>query len=214
MMEIKEMNIFQRLSNVTNELAPIIKNLTVGEGKYQYKAVGEAMVLNAVKPLEYKYGIYSYPLSREIIESGEMVTKSGTKQRYLRTKIVYRFVNIDKPSEYIDQESISDGVDTQDKAPGKAATYGDKYALLKAYKILTGDDPDKNKSQEVTTVLTENKYRNPNQQKIMNAIRDTQFKPYDVAVLIKALFKEKISAENLTDEQITKLLEEIANQTL
>ena len=43
--------------------------------------------------------------------------------------------------------TFGDGVDTQDKAPGKAMTYGDKYALLKAYKIVTGDDPDQNASE-------------------------------------------------------------------
>ena len=30
-------------------------------------------------------------------------------------------------------------------------TYGDKYALLKAYKIATGDDPDQNSSEEQKT---------------------------------------------------------------
>lgn len=43
---------------------------------------------------------------------------------------------------------IGDGIDTQDKAPGKAMTYSDKYALLKAYKIISGDDPDQNPSEE------------------------------------------------------------------
>ncbi|MBR3243048.1 MAG: ERF family protein, partial [Parasporobacterium sp.] len=45
--------------------------------------------------------------------------------------------------------TYGDGVDSQDKAPGKAMTYGDKYALLKAYKIITGDDPDQNYSEEL-----------------------------------------------------------------
>ena len=29
-------------------------------------------------------------------------------------------------------------------------TYADKYALLKAYKIITGDDPDQNASEDLT----------------------------------------------------------------
>ena len=37
----------------------------------------------------------------------------------------------------------------EDKAPGKAMTYADKYALLKAYKIQTGDDPDAYPSGEL-----------------------------------------------------------------
>ena len=77
-------------------------------------------------------------------------TKYGErKQLFMRVETVYRFVNIDKPDEYIDITTYGDGVDTQDKAPGKAMTYGDKYALLKAYKIQTGDDPDQNASEDL-----------------------------------------------------------------
>ena len=34
-------------------------------------------------------------------------------------------------------------------------TYSDKYALLKAYKIVTGDDPDQNISTEIEWKVTE-----------------------------------------------------------
>ena len=63
-MEIKEMNIFEKLSNITNEISSVNKNLTVGQGKSAYKAVGEADILKAVKELEFKYRVYSYPASR------------------------------------------------------------------------------------------------------------------------------------------------------
>ena len=71
--------------------------------------------------------------------------------RYLRIETVYRFVNIDNPDEYIDITTYGDGIDPQDKAVGKAMTYSDKYALLKAYKIITGEDPDQFKSEEGKT---------------------------------------------------------------
>lgn len=149
------MNIYQKMSAITQEVSTVAKNLMVGEGKNQYKAVGEADVLAAVKPIEAKHGVYSYPFDREIVESGEMVstTKYGDrKSLYLRVKTVYRFVNVDDPSEFIDITTYGDGVDTQDKAPGKAMTYGDKYALLKAYKIQTGDDPDQTESETLSEV--------------------------------------------------------------
>lgn len=149
------MNIFQRMSAITQEISIVAKNLQVGEGKSQYKAVGEADVLAAVKPVEAKHGVYSYPYSREIVESGEMVatTKYGErKSLYLRLKTVYRFVNMENPDEYIDITTYGDGVDSQDKATGKAMTYSDKYALLKAYKIQTGDDPDQNASETLNSV--------------------------------------------------------------
>lgn len=144
------MNIYQKMSAITQEISKVAKNLQVGEGKNQYKAVGEADVLAAVKPIEAKHGVYSFPFDREIVESGEIVstTKYGDrKSLYLRVKTIYRFVNVDEPSEFIDITTYGDGVDSQDKAPGKAMTYGDKYALLKAYKIQTGDDPDQNESE-------------------------------------------------------------------
>lgn len=146
-------NIFYRMSKITEEISVVAKNLSVGYGKNIYKAVGEADVLAAVKPIEAKHGVYSYPVSREIIDSG-VLTTSGydgkeKNQMYMRIKTVYRFLCIDNPDSFIDIESFADGVDSQDKAPGKAMTYADKYALLKAYKIITGDDPDQNLSEEL-----------------------------------------------------------------
>lgn len=142
-------NLFQRMSEITNELGYVAKNLTIEVNKKgdKYKAVSESDILSAVKPLETKHGIYSYPVEREIIETKEMTTKYGTVQQFLRLKVVYRFVNVDKTDEYLDIISYGDGVDSGDKAPGKAMTYADKYALMKAYKISTSDDPDKDPSE-------------------------------------------------------------------
>ena len=149
------MNIYEKMSAITSELSAVAKNLTVGEGRSSYKAVGEADVLAAVKPLEVKYKVYSYPVSRKVIDTNIMTTTSTyngntkeTQKLFMRLETVYRFVNIEKPDEYIDITTYGDGVDSQDKATGKAMTYADKYALLKAYKIITGDDPDQNKSEE------------------------------------------------------------------
>ena len=74
------------------------------------------------------------------------VTKKTTFMT--RIKTVYRFVNIDEPSEYVDTVTFAEGIDPQDKGSGKAMTYADKYALMKAYKISTGDDPDQEASKE------------------------------------------------------------------
>lgn len=148
------LNIFQRMLAATSEINRVAKNLKVDISKSQsYKAVAESDVLEAVKPIEEKYGIYSYPVSRTVIKDEAYTTTSeydGRKSEkttfFMRLATVYRFVNIDNPDDYIDITTYGDGVDTQDKAPGKAMTYADKYALLKAYKIQTGDDPDANAS--------------------------------------------------------------------
>ena len=151
-----EKNIFQRMSLITAELRTVAKNLTVSTGgNNSYKAVSERDVLDAVKPLEEKYGVYSYPVSRTVLESNLLESESTyngktTKKTTFMTRIetVYRFVNVDKPDEYIETVTFAEGIDAQDKGSGKAMTYGDKYALMKAYKISTGDDPDQTASEE------------------------------------------------------------------
>ncbi len=155
------MNIYEKLLAIANELETVAKNLKVGIGENSYKAVGEADVLKAIKPLEYKYQIYSYPYHRVIVESGILENESIDykthekvikKNLYERIETTYRFINIENPEEYLDIVSYGDGIDSQDKSVGKAMTYADKYALMKAYKIVTGDDPDQNPSQPLTSV--------------------------------------------------------------
>lgn len=150
------MNIYQKMAAITAELQTVAKNLTVQTTKTSsYKAVSERDILDAVKPLEAKYGVYSYPISRRVLESNLLESESEyngkvTKKTTFMTRIetVYRFVNADKPDEYIETITFAEGIDSQDKGSGKAMTYGDKYALMKAYKISTGDDPDQNASEE------------------------------------------------------------------
>ena len=145
-METKQHNIYEKLDAIANELKTVSKDLDVSTGKGSYKAVGEGNVLNAVKPLEHKYMVYSYPISRKIVDNGniESINSRGEvkSQLYLRIETTYRFVNLEKPEEFVDMVSYGDGIDSGDKACGKAMTYSDKYALMKAYKMITGDDPD------------------------------------------------------------------------
>lgn len=154
--QIKKLNIYEKLSLITDEIGVIEKNLNVSINKTSsYKAVSERDVLDGVKPIEKKYRVYSYPVNREVIDRDVLVKETEyngnitrTNSLFMRIETTYRFVNIDKPEEYIETTVYGDGVDTGDKAPGKAMTYADKYALMKAYKLSTGDDPDKDASPE------------------------------------------------------------------
>lgn len=181
------MNIFQKLAAITADMQTVAKNLSIdtGNGK-SYKAVSERDVLDTVKPLEAKHGVYSYPVNRETLESErlETETKYGVKTSfYTRIKTVYRFVNMDDPTDYIETVVFSVGLDSGDKGDGKAMTYGDKYALLKAYKISTGDDPDQQAS--VDTV-----YRRPSEEqerrRILNDIYNMDITRKELDEFIKS----------------------------
>src|SRR5574344_336520 len=145
-----KMNLYERLNAIANEVGYVNKNLVVQLGAHSYNAVGEADVLAAVKPLEKKYGVYSYPLEREIIAAEKTTDSNGRASYFERIKVTYRFLNVDNPDEHIDIVSFGDGIDPSDKSVGKAMTYADKYALLKAYKIMTGEDPDSDPTGDKT----------------------------------------------------------------
>lgn len=204
-METKTLNIYEKLSLISAELSTVAKNLEVGVGQGKYKAVGEADVLRAVKPLEFKHRVYSYPVHRSIIESGEVETKNGVKQLFERMEVVYRFINIDNPSEYIDITTYGDGIDAGDKSVGKAMTYADKYALLKAYKIVTGEDPDQNPSEELkgskTTKTTPKAAAPVIATQLLNECQRLDIKLTDVAAYLKK------PVEALTNEDVKRCVE-------
>ena len=205
------MNIYEKMLAITSEMKSVAKNLEVGYGKNSYKAVGEADVLYEVKQLEEKYKVYSYPYSRQVIESDVLVTEkeyNGTvtkgNQIFLRIETVYRFVNIENPDEYIDITTYGDGIDTQDKAVGKAMTYADKYALMKAYKIITGDDPDQEHSPDKATY----KSAGNGEKKVTPAQLDILKKTYTGDNLTKLLAHNNIS--KIEDLSMTKASELIS----
>lgn len=149
----KKLNIYQKILAIQNEIETVSKSTEVGKGKNAYKVAIESDVLAAVKPLEAKYGVFSYPENREVVDAHiiETVDQYGNikKSIYQRMKTTYIFLNVDNPEERVETITYSDGIDPGDKGNGKAMTYGDKYALMKVYKIQTGEDLDKEVGQQL-----------------------------------------------------------------
>lgn len=204
---MNEMNIYQRIDAITAKLAVVAKNLTVQTGKSSsYKAVGERDIIDAVKPLEHKYGVVSFPVSREILDD-TMIESEGTDYKgnpvkrtifYIKIRTKYRFVNIDKPEDFIETETISDGIDSGDKGGGKAMTYGDKYALMKVYKISTGEDPDQKASEET-------EYKQPLRQYATEAqIKTIKIMAEKAGLEIDAITKKPL--EDFTVEEATEMI--------
>ena len=148
-------NIFERMLAVSDQVRTVEKNMTVGAGSSaSYKAVSDFDVTLAVKKAEAEHGVYSYPVHTELLS--QQRNESMSKDRYGNDKVNYqyvdevhmvmRFVNVERPEEFVEVEGYGRGIDTADKSFGKASTYARKYCLLNAYKIATGEDPDKDAS--------------------------------------------------------------------
>ena len=122
-------NIAQRINAVMGEVDYIQKEKRAG---MQYTIVSHDKVTGLVRPILHAHGVVYYPRDLSVSQNGN------------RTEAVFsvRFENIDDRADFIDVATFGYGVDTQDKGPGKAMSYGVKYALLKLLGLETGDDPD------------------------------------------------------------------------
>lgn len=147
-----EMNIYEKIQSVSEVVRNVEKNQVVGTGNSAYKAVSDQDVLFKVKEAEKMFRLVSIPVRQELVKSEIVRTIANggyEKINYVDiVKMTVRIINIDKPDEYIEVESFGRGLDAGDKGFGKASTYARKYALLNAYKIATGEDPDQNKSEQ------------------------------------------------------------------
>lgn len=152
---MSKQKLLQKIQAVSMAVMNIEKDMTVGTGSYQYKAVSDTQVTLAVKKAEKEHGIISIPrdqelISHEVIKTVKTDKHNGTYESISYVDNVKMTVTIYdlETGESIDIVSFGKGIDSGDKGLGKASTYARKYALLNAYKIATGEDPDAEKSQE------------------------------------------------------------------
>ncbi len=122
-------NILQRINAVMKAVDYIQKEKKAG---MRYSIVSHDAVTAKVRPLMVEHGIVYYPSELRCEQVGNRTQASMS----------VRFVNIDDPADFISVETAGYGIDDQDKGPGKAISYAVKYALLKAFGLESGDDPD------------------------------------------------------------------------
>lgn len=146
-----KLNLYEKIQAVSNEVNNISKSMTVGSGSYSYKAVSDIAVTLAVKKAETKYKITSIPIRQELINSEVIKTLNKENKEVLtyvdNVKLTLKIIDLENIESFIEVESFGKGIDSGDKGFGKASTYARKYALLNAYKIATGEDPDAEKNK-------------------------------------------------------------------
>lgn len=148
------MGLHEKMFNVMNETAGLEKNLQVGTGKSSYKAIGEAEVLNMMKPLFKKHHLIIFPVDGDITEhnstfEAEYEGKTTIKTRNVtQLKVKFKIVDIDTgESECL--MSFGNGADSQDKGSGKAFTYALKSVLSKTFMLFSGEDTDNEHSDDI-----------------------------------------------------------------
>lgn len=133
-------NIYQRLAAIRAEIGPMVKNENNQQQNFKY--VGSPQVLAAMRDAMDRHGVLLVP-SIAGHEIGEKTTSSGGIQLVTHIDLLYAFVNINDPTDRVECSWYAQGIDSAEKGPGKAATYAEKYFLLKFFNVPTPkDDPD------------------------------------------------------------------------
>jgi hypothetical protein len=129
--------IFAAMGAVASEVGPIAKDRKNTAQNYSFRGIDD--VFNSVQPILAKHGIFTtskiISISRE-----ERASKSGGIMAFVMMQLAFTFYAPD--GSHVTTETAGEGMDSGDKATGKAMSTAMKYALLQTFQIPTADPKD------------------------------------------------------------------------
>lgn len=164
------MNLIEKINKVSEEAKNQFKPDLKKYGK-NFRAISESAVLETLNPLLSKYNIaYEVMITKtdlrvEKIKAGRDSEGNLIEKLVFVADAIVRLILHNPEHESPDKlyhesltfEGWGSGVDSGDKATGKAITAAVKYALFKGFRLQYSDDPDADASEEIETIATENK---------------------------------------------------------
>lgn len=143
---VEPSNIHEAVAAVMQRVGYVQKTKSPG---LSYTYAGEASLIEALRPPMVENDVYCYVVDLVDVGETQFETAKGTLMNQVSLTAIVRFVHA--PSQtFIDAKARGTGMDIGDKAGNKAATGAYKYALRQTFCIETGDDPDKDPSEEQT----------------------------------------------------------------
>lgn len=199
------MNIYEKISEVMKRVEYLTKDDKVEFGTTKYKAISEEKVTTIIRKELVDLGIVILPVMQESQITELIRTEKSVNQRAdVHTK--YRIQNIEDVNDFIEVESNGSGVDTQDKAIGKAMTYAYKYMLLRTFAIPTGEDPDKISSAETDNKIGK-EIENQKITKTMESALRTAIKNHNIQNDIILNTLDDMGYEKLAEIKVTELMQ-------
>ena len=133
--------IYSAIPAIMDEIGHIGKDKKNQQQGFMFRGIDK--VMNTMKPLMAKHGVFAVP---EVVETqrSERTTKSGGNLIYTIHKIKYHFVASDGSE--VCATVVGEGMDSADKSSNKAMAVAFKYACFQVFCIPTDemakDDPD------------------------------------------------------------------------
>lgn len=135
---MSEKTLVKKLAKVMKEVKYIKKN---GYNKFNhYSYATESDVAEKVREVLAEENVMMLP---DVVEHStrEHTNRKGYTEYIATVKVKFTFID-GESGEEISIHSVGEGQDAGDKAVYKAITGAQKYALMKAFMIPTGDDPE------------------------------------------------------------------------
>ena len=162
-----DLNLHQRMLLVMEHIGFIPKTGTGPQSQGSYAFARVEIIKDRVRDELVAHGV----MPHASFDGREIQVLNGTDRNgNARTSILatvwgtMTFVNVDDPDDRFEVAMHGQGIDSQDKAVSKATTSADKYALLNAFQIPTGKDPDE-EGEDVPTGSQGQRSRPPQQQR-------------------------------------------------
>lgn len=141
---MSDLNIYQRINAVMQEVDYVKKDRAVSGGGASYKAVTHDQAVSVIRSALVKHGIVIEPKQREgsFLQMRDLNLPQPVKMGLYSGFYDVHFVNIDNPEDRTVVSVEAHANDNGDKAPGKAMTYAVKTAILKQFTLETGEDDE------------------------------------------------------------------------
>lgn len=112
--------------------------------RYSYRSIED--VLAALNPLLHQHHLIIFPEKIEQAPEQTVSTQKGGVQRLVRATVTYRFVSTEDGS-FFTVQTLGEGLDSSDKASGKAMSYAFKNAMFQVFCIPVYGMPDPDAEQ-------------------------------------------------------------------
>lgn len=161
-----EKKLVKKLAKVMSAIKYIEKK---GYNKFNnYKYATESDVAEKVREILSEQSVIMLP---DVVEhtTREHVNRKGNTEYIATVKVKFTFID-GETGEELSIHSAGEGQDAGDKAVYKAITGAQKYALMKAFMIPTGDDPENDQESSVnnTNASDQPQEKPTNQQKSLS----------------------------------------------
>lgn len=197
------MNIFEKLIKVRKSVPYLQKD----QAGYQFKFVSSSSTLGALREKMDEMKLLLVPRILRIRVSDHKTSKGG-HEYFTEIWAHFTWINAEKPEETVKCPWYGQGLDSGEKGVGKAATYAEKYFLLKFFNIATDkDDPDANQGKKSSAKPapkpdekpTSDEMTQPQRKKLWAMMKEHEMSNEEASAFYKAEMGENPTKQDASD---------------